>query len=149
MPASTAADIDEVVLVGGQTRMPAVQAMVKELFGKEPHSGVNPDEVVAIGAAIQAGVLAGDVKDVLLLDVTPLSPRHRDAGRRDDHTDPTQHHHPDQQEPDVLDRGGQPAERGNPRAAGRAGDGAVEQDAWANSIWKAFHRRLAACPRSR
>jgi molecular chaperone DnaK len=65
--------IDEVVLVGGQTRMPAVQALVKELFGKEPHKGVNPDEVVAIGAAIQAGVLAGEVKDVLLLDVTPLT----------------------------------------------------------------------------
>jgi len=66
-------DIDEVVLVGGQTRMPAIQKLVKDLFGKEPHKGVNPDEVVAIGAAIQGGVLAGDVKDVLLLDVTPLS----------------------------------------------------------------------------
>jgi molecular chaperone DnaK len=65
--------IDEVVLVGGSTRIPKVQAIVKELFGKEPHKGVNPDEVVAIGAAIQAGVLAGDVKDLLLLDVTPLS----------------------------------------------------------------------------
>jgi molecular chaperone DnaK len=65
--------IDEVILVGGQTRMPAVQELVKRLFGKEPHRGVNPDEVVAVGAAIQAGVLAGDVKDVLLLDVTPLS----------------------------------------------------------------------------
>jgi len=69
----TAAQIDEVVLVGGQTRMPLVQAKVTELFGKEPHKGVNPDEVVAIGAAIQAGVLKGDVKDVLLLDVTPLT----------------------------------------------------------------------------
>jgi molecular chaperone DnaK len=69
----TGADIDHVVLVGGMTRMPAVQDKVKELTGKEPHLGVNPDEVVAIGAAIQAGVLAGDVKDVLLLDVTPLS----------------------------------------------------------------------------
>ena len=68
-----AAEIDEVVLVGGMTRMPRVQAEVKKLFGKEPHKGVNPDEVVAIGAAIQAGVLKGDVKDVLLLDVTPLS----------------------------------------------------------------------------
>ncbi|MGE0849240.1 MAG: molecular chaperone DnaK [Hyphomicrobiaceae bacterium] len=68
-----AADIHEVVLVGGMTRMPKVQQVVKELFGKEPHKGVNPDEVVAIGAAIQAGVLKGDVKDVLLLDVTPLS----------------------------------------------------------------------------
>jgi molecular chaperone DnaK len=69
----TAADIDEVVLVGGQTRMPKVQEIVKQLFNKEPHKGVNPDEVVAVGAAIQGGVLVGDVKDVLLLDVTPLS----------------------------------------------------------------------------
>jgi molecular chaperone DnaK len=69
----TEADIDEVILVGGQTRMPKVQETVKQLFGKEPHKGVNPDEVVAVGAAIQAGVLAGDVKDVVLLDVTPLS----------------------------------------------------------------------------
>jgi molecular chaperone DnaK len=68
-----AAEVDEVVLVGGQTRMPAVVDMVRKLFGKEPHKGVNPDEVVAVGAAIQAGVLKGDVKDVLLLDVTPLS----------------------------------------------------------------------------
>lgn len=66
-------DIDEVILVGGMTRMPAVGEVVKKAFGKEPHRGVNPDEVVAIGAAIQAGVLSGDVKDVLLLDVTPLS----------------------------------------------------------------------------
>ena len=68
-----ASEIDEVVLVGGMTRMPKVQQLVKELFGKEPHKGVNPDEVVAIGAAIQGGVLKGEVKDVLLLDVTPLS----------------------------------------------------------------------------
>lgn len=69
----SAAEIDEVVLVGGMSRMPKVQETVKQLFGKEPHKGVNPDEVVAMGAAIQAGVLQGDVKDVLLLDVTPLS----------------------------------------------------------------------------
>ncbi|MFZ1044572.1 MAG: molecular chaperone DnaK, partial [Pseudolabrys sp.] len=69
----SAAQINEVVLVGGMTRMPKVQEVVKQLFGKEPHKGVNPDEVVAVGAAIQAGVLQGDVKDVLLLDVTPLS----------------------------------------------------------------------------
>jgi molecular chaperone DnaK len=69
----SAGDIQEVVLVGGMTRMPKVQEVVKQLFGKEPHKGVNPDEVVAMGAAIQAGVLQGDVKDVLLLDVTPLS----------------------------------------------------------------------------
>jgi molecular chaperone DnaK len=68
-----AGKIDEVVLVGGSTRIPRVQQIVKELFGKEPHKGVNPDEVVAVGAAIQAGVLAGEVKDLLLLDVTPLS----------------------------------------------------------------------------
>jgi molecular chaperone DnaK len=68
-----ASQINEVVLVGGQTRMPRIQALVKELFGKEPHKGVNPDEVVAVGAAIQGGVLQGDVKDLLLLDVTPLT----------------------------------------------------------------------------
>src|SRR3954467_13871578 len=72
-----ASQIDEVVLVGGMSRMPKVQEVVKALFGKEPHKGVNPDEVVAAGAAIQAGVLQGDVKDVLLLDVTPLSPAPR------------------------------------------------------------------------
>jgi molecular chaperone DnaK len=69
----TAKDVDEVVLVGGQTRMPKVQESVKQLFGKEPHKGVNPDEVVAVGAAVQAAVLTGEVKDVVLLDVTPLS----------------------------------------------------------------------------
>jgi molecular chaperone DnaK len=69
----TAKDIDEVVLVGGSTRIPKVQQIVKDLFGREPHKGVNPDEVVAIGAAVQAGVLSGEVKDLLLLDVTPLS----------------------------------------------------------------------------
>ena len=68
-----ASKIDEVVLVGGSTRIPRVQQIVKDLFGKEPHKGVNPDEVVAVGAAVQAGVLAGEVKDLLLLDVTPLS----------------------------------------------------------------------------
>jgi len=69
----TAADVDEIILVGGSTRIPAIQEVVKKFFGKDPSKGVNPDEVVAIGAAIQGGVLSGDVKDVLLLDVTPLS----------------------------------------------------------------------------
>src|ERR1043166_2593629 len=69
----TPKDIDEVVLVGGSTRMPRIQQLVRELFAKEPHKGVNPDEVVAVGAAVQGGVLGGEVKDVLLLDVTPLS----------------------------------------------------------------------------
>ncbi len=73
MRASAANDIAEVILVGGQTRMPLVQKYVKDFFGKEPRKDVNPDEAVAVGAAIQAGVLAGEVKDVLLLDVTPLS----------------------------------------------------------------------------
>ena len=66
-------DIDEIILVGGSTRIPAVQEAVEKFFGKKPNKGVNPDEVVAVGAAIQGGVLTGDVKDVLLLDVTPLS----------------------------------------------------------------------------
>ena len=66
-------EIDEVILVGGSTRIPAIQAIVEEFFGKKPSKGVNPDEVVAVGAAIQGGVLTGEVKDVLLLDVTPLS----------------------------------------------------------------------------
>ncbi len=69
----SASDINEVILVGGMTRMPAVQERVKNIFGKEPNKGVNPDEVVGLGAAIQGGVLKGDVEDVLLLDVTPLS----------------------------------------------------------------------------
>ena len=69
----SASEVDEVILVGGMTRMPAVQKRVQEIFGKAPNKGVNPDEVVDIGAAIQAGVLKGEVKDVLLLDVTPLS----------------------------------------------------------------------------
>src|SRR5680860_561834 len=69
----SASDIDEVILVGGSTRIPAIQEKVEKFFGKAPSKGVNPDEVVAVGAAIQAGVLAGEVKDVLLLDVTPLS----------------------------------------------------------------------------
>ena len=69
----SAGDIDEVILVGGSTRIPIIQEEVEKFFGKKPSKGVNPDEVVAIGAAIQGGVLTGDVKDVLLLDVTPLS----------------------------------------------------------------------------
>ena len=72
------------MLVGGSTRMPMVQELVRTLTNKEPNKGVNPDEVVAVGAAIQAGVLSGEVKDILLLDVTPLSPGRRDHGQRDD-----------------------------------------------------------------
>ena len=119
----TAAQIDEVILVGGQTRMPLVQEKVKQFFGKEPNKSVNPDEVVAIGAAIQAGVLKGEVKDVLLLDVTPAHPGHRDPGRRGHAAHPAQHHHPHLQEPGLQHGGGQPAERGDPRPAGRTPDG--------------------------
>ena len=121
--------IDEVVLVGGSTRMPKVQQLVKEYFGKEPHKGVNPDEVVAVGAAIQGGVLAGDVKDVLLLDVTPLSLGHRNARRRHDDVDSAEHDDSDAQERDVLDGDRQPAERGSARAAGRAAAGARQPHA--------------------
>ena len=98
------ADIHEVVLVGGMTRMPKVREIVKSFFGKEPHTGVNPDEVVAIGAAIQAGVLQGDVKDVLLLDVTPLSLGIEDARRRVYAHDRSQHDDPDQEEPGLFHR---------------------------------------------
>jgi molecular chaperone DnaK len=89
-------EIDEVILVGGMTRMPKVQEKVKEIFGREPHKGVNPDEVVAVGAAIQGGVLKGDVKDVLLLDVTPLSLGIETLGK---------HNNTDEEEPDIFNRG--------------------------------------------
>ncbi len=115
-----AGDIDDVILVGGQTRMPKVQEAVKEFFGKEPRKDVNPDEAVAIGAAIQAGVLGGEVKDVLLLDVTPAVPGHRDPGRGDDQAHREEHHHPDQGEPGVLHRRGQPDGGDGARAPGRA-----------------------------
>jgi hypothetical protein len=124
-----ASKIDHVVLVGGMTRMPAVQEKVKELIGKDPHKGVNPDEVVAVGAAIQGGVLKGEVKDVLLLDVTPLSLGDRDQGRRLHAPDRAQHDHPDEEVGDVHDGRGQPALGRGARAPGRVGDGALQQDA--------------------
>jgi Molecular chaperone len=111
------ADIGDVILVGGQTRMPKVQEMVKELFGKEPRKDVNPDEAVAVGAAIQGGVLQGDVTDVLLLDCNTALIGYRNHGRRDDQADQEEHHHTDQGIAGILDCRGQPERRDYPCAA--------------------------------
>ena len=95
-------EISKVLLVGGSSRIPAVQEAVKNFIGKEPFKGINPDECVAIGAAIQAGVLGGEVQGLLLLDVTPPVPGRGDHGRRDDQDHRPEHHHPHQEEPDLL-----------------------------------------------
>ena len=121
-------DIDDVILVGGMTRMPKVQDQVKEYFGQEPRRDVNPDEAVAVGAAIQGGVLQGEVKDVLLLDVTPALARYRNAGQRDDQADQEEYDDPDQGESGLLDGRRQPVGGDHPCPSGRTRNGGRQQE---------------------
>ena len=134
MPASRPSDINEVVLVGGMTRMPKVIQVVKDFFGKEPHRGVNPDEVVAIGAAIQGGVLKGEVKDVLLLDVTPFSLGIETLGGVFTKLIERNTTVPTQEEPSVLDGGRQSNRRDHSSLPRRTRDGERQQDSSASSI---------------
>ncbi len=120
-------DIDEVILVGGSTRVPAVKKIVQDMLGKAPNQSVNPDEVVALGAAVQAGVLTGDVDDIVLLDVTPLSLRCRDQRRRLHQARRAQHRHPGAQVRDLYHGGEQPDGRRSARPPGRALDGERQQ----------------------
>ena len=142
-------EIDEVVLVGGSTRIPKVQELVKKMFGKEPHKGVNPDEVVAVGAAIQGGVLAGEVQDVLLLDVTPLSLGIETAGRRDDEArrDATRRSPPSGSRSSARP----PTTRRPSRSASSKASAKWPPTTGcsASSTWKAFRPRRAACRRSK
>ena len=120
--------IDEVLLVGGQTRAPKVAEVVRRVFGKEPNRAVNPDEGVAMGAAIQTGIIQGEVKDLVLLDVTPHTLGHRDQGRHLHAADRAQQHDPDPQEPRVHDRRRQPDAGRGARAAGRERHGGLQQE---------------------
>ena len=146
----TASQIDEVILVGGMTRMPKVQEAVKALFGgKEPHKGVNPDEVVAIGAAIQGGVLKGEVKDVLLLDVTPLSLGIETLGGVFTRLIDRNTTIPTKKSQHLLHRRRQSDRRHHQCVPGRTRNGGGQQDRWAASTCRAFRRRRAACRRSK
>ena len=143
------AQIDEVVLVGGSTRMPRVQQIVKDIFGKEPHKGVNPDEVVAVGAAIQGAVLTGEVKEVLLLDVTPLSLGLETKGGVMTVLVPRNTTIPTEKKEDVHDGRRQPDRGDDQGLPGRAADGRRQPVPRANSTSREFPRRGWACPRSR
>ncbi len=147
--ASSGADIDKIIMVGGPTRMPIVQKFVEDYFGKKIERGVDPMECVALGAAIQAAIIKGEVKDVLLLDVTPLSLGIETLGGVLHQAHRAQHDHPDAEEPDLLDRRGQPDRGDHPRPPGRAPDGRTTTSSSAGSTSSASRRRRAACRRSR
>ena len=111
-------DIDHVLLVGGSTRVPLVQDTVKKILGKEPDKGINPDECVALGAGIQGAVLTGETKDIVLLDVTPLTLGIETLGGIATKLDRTQYHHPHAEEPDILDSCGWADQCRNPCGTG-------------------------------